>query len=166
MRPKKFSSIGQDLTKEIFAGRTYKTNKRKINKIAVHCSFSPQNRDDDAYIIDNWHRQRWGDSSGIGYHYIVLENGTIQKGRWVDAIGAHVKNYNKNTIGICRIGGMNKDSKAVFDATKEQIKSIKKLTKLLIDLYDLQVNDILGHNEFPYINKLCPLMDMNKIRKQ
>ncbi len=160
----KFSSIGRDLTKDVFSGHTYKTNKRKINKIAVHCSFSPQGRGDDAHTIDKWHKQRWGSKSGIGYHYVVLGDGTIQKGRWVDAVGAHVKGHNSHSIGVCRIGGMDKHGKAVHDATKEQIKSIKKLTKLLVKLYDLEASDILGHTEFPDTNKSCPLMDMDEIR--
>ncbi len=54
----KFSSIGRDLTEDIFARNTYKT-KRKINKIVVHCSFSPHGRSDDAHTIDKWHLDRW-----------------------------------------------------------------------------------------------------------
>ena len=105
MRHEKFSSVGRDLTDEIESGQTYITKKRKITSIAVHCSDSPQGRGDDAFAIDHWHIERWGRNSGIGYHYVVLENGIIQKGRWVDYPGAHIAGYNSNTIGICRIGG-------------------------------------------------------------
>lgn len=163
MRHKKFSSIGRNLTSEILTGETYKTN-RKITSIAVHCSFSPQGRGDDAHTIDEWHKDRWG--SGIGYHYVVLEDGTIQKGRWVDYAGAHVKNHNSHSIGICRIGGMGSEEQAVNDATYEQINSIRILCKLLISdkMYKLLPNEIKGHNEYPGVNKACPLMDMNLIR--
>jgi hypothetical protein len=158
----KFSSVGRVLTSEIDAGATYKTN-RKITSIAVHCSFSPQGRrGDDASVIDRWHRERWG--SGIGYHYVVLEDGTIQKGRWVDYPGAHVKGYNNHSIGIVRIGGMGKDGKAVNDATEAQYKAIIKLTKLLTKMYDLDSTDVLGHAEYPGVNKSCPLMDMDVVR--
>ena len=161
-RHKKFSSIGRDLTKQVNDGYTYKTG-RKITYIAVHCSFSPQGRGDNADNIDAWHYARWG--SGCGYHYIVLEDGTIQKGRWVDYMGSHVKGYNSHSIGICRIGGMGKDGKAVFDATEAQETSIKTLSTLLADMYDLDTDKILGHNEYPLVNKSCPLMDMNSVRK-
>jgi len=157
----KFSSVGRDLTAEINAGSTYKTN-RKITSIAVHCSFSPQGRGDDAHTIDNWHFERWG--SGIGYHYVVLEDGTIQKGRWVDYPGAHVKGHNSHSIGIVRIGGMDKDGKEVHDATEAQYEAIGKLTKLLADMYELESSDILGHNEYKNVNKSCPLMDMDRVR--
>jgi len=162
----KFSSIGRKLNAEINMGFTYKT-ERKITSIAIHCSYSPQGRGDDAYTIDKWHLKRWGKNSGIGYHYIVLEDGTIQKGRWVDYAGAHVKRRNSNSIGICRIGGMDNDGNSILDATPMQILSIQKLTRLLIsdEMYSLLPEDIKGHNEYPGINKSCPLMDMEEIRK-
>jgi len=163
MRHEKFSSVGRDLTEEINEGKTYKTN-RKIDKIIVHCSFSPQNRGDDAHTIDRWHKERWG--SGIGYHYVILEDGTIQKGRWVDNAGSHARGWNNHSIGICRIGGMDNDGFATLDATREQIKAIQKLTRLLIsdNMYHLLPSDILGHTELPSVNKSCPLMNMNEIR--
>ena len=161
MRHKKFSSIGNDLTEDVINGKTYKTT-RPIDKIVVHCSFSPQGRGDDANTIDRWHEERWG--SGIGYHYVVLEDGTIQKGRWADYMGSHAKGYNKGSLAICRIGGMGKDGTAINDATHEQINSIRLLAKLLTKMYGLKYTDILGHNELPNVNKSCPLMNMNKIR--
>jgi len=163
-RHKKFNSVGKDLTDEINKGKTYKTN-RKITSIAIHCSFSPQNRGDTVHTIDNWHSDRWG--SGIGYHYVVDEQGRIFKGRWLDYPGAHVKGWNDNSIGICRIGGMDDARNSTLDTTPSQYKSIQKLVKLLIsdDMYGLLPSDIKGHNEYPNVNKACPLMDMNKIRE-
>lgn len=163
MRHEKFSSVGRDLTEEIFTGKTYKTD-RKIDKVVVHCSFSPQGRDDDAHTIDKWHQDRWG--SGIGYHYVVLEDGTIQKGRWVDHIGSHAKGHNKGSIAICRIGGMGKDGDAIRDITNEQINSIRTLAKLLVSdkMYGLPPDEIIGHGELEGVHKSCPLVNMNLIR--
>lgn len=162
-RHKKFSSVGRDLTDEINNKSTYKTN-RKITHISVHCSFSPQGREDDAKTIDEWHKKRWG--SGIGYHYVILEDGTIQKGRWVDYAPAAVKGHNKGSIAICRIGGMGKDGVAVHDATHEQYYALQKLTRLLIsdDMYSLSPSDIKGHREYAGVKKSCPLMNMDRIR--
>lgn len=163
MRAKKFSSVGKDLTAEFASGITYKTN-RNITSIAVHCSFSPQGRGDDAHTIDDWHKERWG--SGIGYHYVVLEDGTIQKGRWVDSPGAHVKGHNRNSIGICRIGGKDHEGNAIHDITNKQIVALRTITSLLISdkMYGLLPDDIKGHNEYPNINKGCPLMNMDILR--
>jgi len=161
MRHQKFSSIGIDLTEQIHEGVTYKTN-REIDTISVHCSFSPLGRGDDANTIDRWHKERFG--SGIGYHYVVLEDGTIQKGRWVDYPGAGVKGHNKRSIHICRIGGKGKDGAAIKDATHEQIFATRKLAQLLVKMYELTLMDIKGHKEFPNVLKSCPLMNMNLIR--
>lgn len=164
MRHKKFSSIGKDLTQEINAGRTYKT-KRKINKIAVHCSATKNNKEFNSHDIDKWHQNRWGKNSGCGYHYIILLDGTIEKGRWVDNAGAHVKNYNSKSIGICYIGGLDENGVAVNDQeTPEQKASLIKLLKLLTEIYDLDSSDVLGHKEFPQVNKACPCLTMEDIR--
>ena len=165
MRNKKFSSIGNDLTEDVFEGKTFKT-KRKINKIAVHCAATPNNKTFDAFDIDRWHKQRWGKTSGIGYHYVILLDGTIQKGRWVDSPGAHVKGHNSDSIGVCYIGGLDKNGHVAQDKlTSAQLKSLVTLLRLLKDLYDLDTNDILGHNEFPYVNKACPCLNMDNIRQ-
>ena len=161
MRHEQFSSIGNDLTEEVMNGHTYKTH-RNIDKIIVHCSFSPQGRGDDVHTIDRWHKERWG--SGCGYHYVVLEDGTIQKGRWADYIGSHAKGHNIGSLAICRIGGMGKDGKALRDATNEQIQAVRTLAKLLMKMYDLKPTDIVGHGELPLVNKSCPVMNMNLIR--
>lgn len=165
MRHKKYSSIGKDLTQQIKDGFTYATDRRRIDKIAIHCSFSPQGRGDNAHDIDLWHTQKGWD--GIGYHYVILEDGTIQKGRWVDYAGAHVKGHNGNSIGICRIGGMdpNDKSKGKRDATPEQIKAIIDLSRVLINEYELSPDDVIGHNEYPKVWKTCPEMDMENIRE-
>jgi len=155
----KFSSVGNDLTGDFFDDLPYITDARQIDKIILHCSASPQGRGDDAKTIDRWHKDRWG--SGIGYHYIVLEDGTIQKGRWVDAAGAHAKGFNKQTIGVCRIGGHN----GKMDITEEQKKSMVQICEVLMEGYDLQRNNILGHGELPNTNKTCPLMDMSGFRR-
>ena len=47
-------------------------------------------------------------------------NGTIRFGRMVDEIGAHVKNMNKNAVGVCYIGGVEKDGKTPKDTAIEQ----------------------------------------------
>ena len=154
----KFSSIGRELNQEINMGFTYKTN-RKINSIAIHCSASPQGRGDDAHTIDAWHRKRFG--SGLGYHYVILEDGTIQKGRWADFQGAGVYGSNYGTLHVCFIGGMKFD-----DMTDAQRESVEKLSKILMVSYDLKAKNIKGHNEYPsHSSRGCPMIDMVKFRK-
>ena len=66
---------------------------RTINKIIIHCSATQEGRDLDAAEINRWHLKRgW---KGIGYHYVVLLDGTIEYGRSIYEHGAHVKNHNE-----------------------------------------------------------------------
>ncbi len=77
----------------------------KINFLAVHCSDSPDDREVDAAEIHRWHRERgW---SGIGYHAVIQRDGTVENGRPHYWKGAHVKNHNAHSIGVCLIGRMN-----------------------------------------------------------
>ena len=156
MRDQKFNSVGIDLTENILEGILYKTTKRVIKHISVHCSASPQGRGDDAFTIDRWHQERWG--SGIGYHFVVLEDGTIQKGRWTDSIPAAVKGHNSHNIAICFIGDGN--------PTSEQIISLKTLVALLKDQYKLTNQDIKGHKEFKgHETRGCPCgLDVDDIK--
>ena len=75
-RHKKFSQVGKDLTNEIYQGQTFVT-QREIKEIVVHCSATEYDREVNAYDIDEWHQQRWGQASGCGYHYIILLDGKL-----------------------------------------------------------------------------------------
>jgi hypothetical protein len=72
--------------------------RRKVDKIIVHHSASPQ--DTTVAQIRDWHvnGNGWSD---IGYHYIILADGTLERGRNINRTGAHCKNKNKGSIGIC-----------------------------------------------------------------
>ena len=163
-RHKKFSSVGNDLTSEVFRGRTYKTSRR-INKIVMHCTATPVGRDVDADDVDNMHLNRWGVSSGIGYHYLIKLDGTIEKGRWADFSGAHTRGHNRDTLAVAYAGGVDSTLRSVEDNhTKAQKKSIEALLTLLRLKYKLDKSDILGHREFSGVYKDCPCLNMDQIR--
>jgi len=82
---------------------------KTINKLIVHCSATREGQDITVDTIRDWHLKRgWSD---IGYHYVVKLDGTIETGRSVELMGAHVKGHNKDSIGICYIGGVEADGK-------------------------------------------------------
>lgn len=126
---------------------------RDINKIIVHCSATPEGRDISANTIDQWHKERgW---SGIGYHYVVKIDGTIEYGRDITKTGAHVKGHNTGSIGICYIGGCDLDMNPKDTRTAEQKESLLLLIKTLKKLHCNAT--IHGHNEFS--SKACPSFD-------
>lgn len=130
-----------------------KKSKRIINYIVVHCSATPEGRAHTAKDIDQWHKQRG--FAEIGYNYVILLDGTIQEGRDIDKIPAHVENFNKNSIGVCYIGGIDKNTLKPKDTRTEAQK--KALLTLLRELKKIYPNaEILGHRDFPKVNKACP----------
>lgn len=140
---------------------------RTIKQIVIHCSATVEGQNFDADDIDRWHKKRgW---KGNGYHYVVLLNGDIELGRPVEKQGAHVKGFNRNSIGICYIGGLNKQLKPTDTRTENQIEGLRCL---LIDLKQRFPHaEILGHRDFsedknnngiiePFeFSKACPCYD-------
>jgi len=129
---------------------------RRVDKIIIHCSATKEGNNVNASTIDQWHRDRgW---RGIGYHYVVMLDGTIEYGRSIYETGAHVKNHNQGSIGVCYIGGLNNEMKAEDTRTSEQKESLLLLLKTLKKMHpDATIH---GHNEFSA--KACPCFDANK----
>lgn len=130
---------------------------RKIDSIIFHCSATPAGRDYTAADIDRWHRQRG--FSGIGYHYVIRLDGTIEHGRPVEQIGAHCKGHNATTIGVCYIGGLRK-KKSADTRTEAQKAAMLTLVRSLQSAYHIPSSAIYGHREFA--NKACPCFDVQK----
>lgn len=126
---------------------------RNINKIIVHCTATKEGKAFTANDITRWHKDRG--FATIGYHYVVLLDGTIQQGRAEMVMGAHCKGYNANSIGICYIGGLDENGKSKDTRTPEQKKSLLELLKRLKKDYPNAT--IHGHREFA--NKDCPCFD-------
>lgn len=125
---------------------------RKITKIILHCSATPEGKDYTVAQIRDWHVRGngWND---IGYHYVIYRDGTIHKGRPVEQAGAHTKGHNANSIGICYIGGCAADGNTPKDTrTPEQTRSMHELVAQLQKQYPGAT--VHCHNEFA--NKACP----------
>jgi len=129
---------------------------RKISKIIIHCAATIEGMDFDAQDIRQWHLQRG--FSDIGYHFVILLNGNIQHGRPVYKKGAHCKGYNKESIGVCYIGGLDKKKKPKDTRTYEQRIELDRLLQEL--KVDHPTATIHGHNEFS--SKACPSFDVSK----
>jgi N-acetylmuramoyl-L-alanine amidase len=127
---------------------------RQIKEIIVHCADTPEGRDDKAADIKRWHTQERG-WSDIGYHYVIDLDGTIEPGRPLETAGAHCTGHNANSIGICYIGGCDKDMKPKDTRTDEQKAALLLLLKYLVAKYPGA--KIYGHKDFA--QKACPSFD-------
>ena len=130
---------------------------RDIDKIIVHCSATPEGRYTTIEEIRQWHLQRgWKD---IGYHYVIYLDGTIHRGRPESVVGAHCSGYNKNSIGVCYIGGVAKDGKTPKDTrTEGQKRALREILNRL--KRDYPKATLHGHNEFA--NKACPSFNVKE----
>lgn len=121
-----------------------KKSKRTITDIVIHCTATRAWQDFSADDIRRMHKaQGWAD---IGYHYVVRLDGTIEPGRDVDKIGAHVSGHNANSIGVVYVGGLDNQGKPKDTRTENQKHA---LLNLLLDLRQLYPNaKISGHRDF------------------
>ena len=120
------------------------TKRSKTEKIATHHAAA---KVCDAKTIHGWHLNNgW---SGIGYHFVVRKNGTIERGRPIDKVGAHCTGHNSNTIGICFEGNFQKEK-----MSDVQLKAGQELIAYLLDLYNLKKSDVVRHKDL--IATSCP----------
>ncbi|GMT38534.1 N-acetylmuramoyl-L-alanine amidase [Helicobacter bizzozeronii] len=127
---------------------------RTINKIIIHCSATEKEKDFCAADIDRWHKEKgW---KCVGYHYVIKLDGTLEKGRGVEEIGAHCRGHNKDSIGICYIGGLV-GGRAVDTRTQAQKEALKDLCLVLKKQYPKA--EFYGHRDFES-GKECPCFDV------
>lgn len=79
----------------------------------------------DAKTVHGWHLNNgW---SGIGYHFLVRKDGTIEEGRPIHTVGAHASGHNFDSIGICFEGDFQVETmgEAQKQAGKELVAWVK-----------------------------------------
>lgn len=133
--------------------------KRPITEVIVHCTATPEGRDVSVQTIREWHvrDRKWSD---IGYHWVVLLDGTVQAGRPEALVGAHVAGHNTGTLGVVYVGGVAKDGKTPKDTrTPAQKAALLAHVKALIERYPT-ITKVTGHNQ--HAAKACPSFDVRK----
>lgn len=131
---------------------TYLTKpvSRKVTGIVTHCSASEAGALVDVNTIDRWHKERGfkrqpTSKKYCGYHFIIKEDGEIQKGRDLQEIGAHVAGSNSETIGVVYTGGLEK-GKSTDTRTPKQKDSLLFLLRHLVAKFP--ESTIMGHRDY------------------
>lgn len=128
---------------------------RKISKIIVHCTATPEGRPVTVAQVDAWHKERG--FRCIGYHYLVGLDGTVHAGRPEAEMGAHCLGYNYSSIGVCYVGGLDRVSGEPKDTrTPQQRAALRQLVDRLLERYPGAT--VHGHREFAA--KACPCFDI------
>ena len=120
--------------------------------LIIHCSAVRPDQTSSVAQIDSWHRQR-GFHLGVGYHYVIRRDGTIEPGRPEWMVGAHCVNHNAHSIGICYEGGLDIRGQPADTRTEAQKAAMRTLLEDLHARYPHAV--ILGHRDLNP-EKDCP----------
>ena len=135
-----------------------------------HCSADREGslENKDLAYYDQIHRARG--FRKIGYHIVVFPDGHWEVGRKVWEIGAHAKGYNRNSIGIMYVGGLDFYGKAKDTRTPAQRQTMKQIKQFLDFNYpgidhvghrdlsvDLNGDGAISRNEWM---KACPCFDV------
>jgi len=135
----------------------------RIEYLIIH--HTERNNDFPAFIRSRHiHLRGWDD---IGYHYMIgntrpfTTNGKLYTGRPEECEGAHTRQYNKNSLGICLIGNFDKVA-----PSEQQLETLFLLIEQKRKQYDIPLNHVKGHSEFAGVEKSCPgrLVHMPYIR--
>ena len=124
--------------------------KQNIDAIVIHCTASKAGQDLRAADIDKQHQERG--FAMIGYNYVVDLDGTVEDGRPLTRDGAHCntaglsgKSYNKHSIGIVYVGGLDENGNPADTRTPEQKQALADLVYRLINEYPIV--EVIGHRD-------------------
>lgn len=116
--------------------------KRESTDMVVLHHTGGNDIDASAEQIHGWHiKNGW---AGIGYHFVIRKDGTIERGRPEWAVGAHASGENDHTIGIHLSGD--------FLQAKPTAEQIEKCAMLIANLsadygFSIDREHVLGHGE-------------------
>jgi len=104
----------------------------------------------DAAFLDRVHSDRgWGLRYGqrvyhIGYHYVILPDGTVQAGRPEWMPGAHTTGYN-HCLGICLIGDFSDHGAQTQHPTDAQLDALANLTVKQMHRHNIPLSRLYRH---------------------
>lgn len=127
---------------------------RSIDLVVIHCAATPSGKPlrqgtpgtpgylNAPRVINAWHAARGfrrqpeavrafsSSLPSIGYHFIIDLTGEVWSGRALTEVGAHAAGFNAHSVGICLVGGIERDAKY----TAAQWQSLQQVvTMLLVD---------------------------------
>ena len=127
---------------------------RTVTLIVVHCSANRAGSALRLADIDRYHRSLgW---KGCGYHYVVATDGTVEAGRKETEAGAHCRNHNRHSIGVCYVGGLSEEGRPEDTRTDAQRTALRGLLETLHRRYPHAL--IVGHRDLDP-RKACPCFD-------
>lgn len=130
---------------------------RAIDLVVIHCAATASGKPlrqgqpgkpgylNAPQVINAWHAARGfkrapeavrafsSQLPSIGYHYVIDLTGEVWSGRALTEVGAHAADFNANSVGICLVGGAEREAKY----TAAQWKSLQQVVAMLLSDYGI-----------------------------
>lgn len=149
--------------------------KKELKYLVIHCTATPQGREVTSDNIRAWHLAPYPKGRGwkqVGYTDLIHLDGTVERlvdnneDAWVDnwEITNGAKGYNSVSRHIVYAGGCDKRMKPKDTRTEAQRNA---LTEYLLNFHRKHPKvKIVGHSDFPGVNKACPSFDVSAFLKE
>ena len=126
---------------------------REVTEVVVHWTETHTNKNIGSEEINKYHLDLGLD--GIGYHFVIRRDGSLQRGRPINIQGQHAptNNHDLRSIGIVFVGGINVPSGT---PNSENFLSVQSLTRSQLNTFDhfcrsfytvFPGGQIIGHND-------------------
>ena len=116
---------------------------REIKLLVIHCSATRCNVSFPVERHRECHLQRG--LRDIGYHFYITRDGVLHHCRPVSEIGAHVRGFNRHSIGICYEGGLDENGKPADTRPDRQKHAMTVLVRVLVK--EFPIRRIVGHRD-------------------
>lgn len=130
----------------------------KIAFLTIHCTATPEGRDNTAAEVTRWDVARFGQPS---YHHVVALSGLDVRTLQDNQRGAHTGSHNTGNIGVSYVGGtdtLNHGGKAKDTRTAAQKATLERIVREYIAKHpNIKIR---GHRNWPAVAKDCPSFDV------
>ncbi len=129
--------------------------KRDITTLVVHWTDTFSNKNLTAQQIHDMHSAVG--MNGIGYHYIIRKDGTLQRGRPADQNGEHTLKFNDRTLAIAFVAGYTCPTGT---PNPELYQSVESITRAQFTTFDMflsvyyqyfQGGQVVGHRDLELV---------------
>jgi N-acetyl-anhydromuramyl-L-alanine amidase AmpD len=127
-----------------------------IRYLTIHCAATPEGRDVSPETIEAWDKAKFGQ---VSYHWIITLDGAMHRRLRDDQLGAHTGGHNTGNVGVCYVGGCDKNMKGAKD-TRTAMQKTALLTLVRTYRNRYPGIKILGHRDWPNVHKDCPSFDV------
>lgn len=140
--------------------------KRRVKRIVVHCTATPQNST-TTQLMRSFKERGW---AAPGYHLLVLPAGSIRQLWPIDRVANGARGYNATSVHVAWVGGVDDAGRPVDNRTPAQRAALRLVVARLAKSFPDA--DIVGHRDLsPDLNgngivdpwervKECPCFDV------